>query len=66
MSEQRQTIKIDQIEYDVESLSKEAKILINNIAAVDAEISSIKTKAAIFQTARNTFSSALKTELAKV
>ncbi len=46
------TIKIDNKEYDVESLSEEAKAQLASIRFIDAEIERLKGHLAVMQTAR--------------
>jgi cell division protein ZapA (FtsZ GTPase activity inhibitor) len=46
------TIKINDEEYDVETLSDEAKNQLASIEFVDAELSRLQAKTAVLQTAR--------------
>lgn len=57
------TIKIDEIEYDVDSLSKEANEQLQNLQFVDQELARLQAKAAVLQTARSTYANALKAAL---
>ena len=61
--ENEQKITIDEKEYDVESLSDEAKTQILNMRFADQEIADVQKKLAIAQTARNTYANALREEL---
>ena len=61
--ENEQKITIDEKEYDVESLSDEAKTQILNMRIADQEIADLQRKLAIAQTARNTYANALREEL---
>ena len=58
-----QTIKINDKEYDIESLSDEAKTQILNMRIADQEVTALQQKLAIAQTARNAYSRALRIEL---
>jgi len=53
------TIKIDNKEYDVDSLSNEAKAQLVSIQFVDNEIARLQGQLAAMQTARNTYVKAL-------
>ena len=57
------TIKIDNKEYDVESLSEEAKAQLASIRFVDAEIERLKGQLAVMQTARISYAKALSNSL---
>lgn len=59
------TIKIDDKEYDVDSLSEEANKQLQNLQFVDQELAHLQAKAAVLQTARGSYASALKAELPK-
>jgi hypothetical protein len=54
------TIKINGKDYNTESLSREAKKQLQAIQATDQEISRLKVRLAIAQTARNTYGKALQ------
>jgi hypothetical protein len=58
-----QIIKINEKEYEIESLSEEAKSQIINMRIADQEVTALQQKLAIAQTARNAYSRALRTEL---
>ena len=53
------TIKIDSKEYDLDSLSSEAKAHLGSIQFVDGEIARLQGQLAAMQTARNTYGKAL-------
>lgn len=54
------TITIDNVEYDIEKLSDEAKAQIQSIQYVDAELQRLNAQAAVYQTARIAYSKNLK------
>jgi hypothetical protein len=55
-----QTIKIDDQEYDIESLSDDAKKQIISMRVADQEIIALNHKLAIAQTARNAYAAAVR------
>ena len=57
------TIKIDDKEYDVASLSDEAKNQLASIQFVDSELARLQAKVAALQTARMAYSKALQAAL---
>ena len=57
------TIKIDAKEYDVDTLSEEAKNQLASIQFVDSELARLQAKAAALQTARMAYSKALQAAL---
>ena len=57
------SITIDNIEYNLDTLSKEAKSHLANIQFVDNELARLQSTAIALQTARNTYILALKNEL---
>ena len=57
------TIKIDDKEYDVSTLSDDAKDQLTSIQFVDSELARIQAKAAALQTARMAYSKALQAAL---
>lgn len=59
------TIKIDDIEYDLDSLSAQAKEQLQNLQFVDQELARLQAKAAVLQTARSTYANMLKDALPK-
>lgn len=54
------TIKIDDFEYDLESLSEKAKAQLGSLSAVDRRIAMLQEEMAILQTARIAYGNALK------
>ena len=58
------TVTIDEKEYDVETLSEEAKGQLMSLQFVDAELQRLQAQAAILQTARVAYSKALNEALA--
>ena len=60
---QMPTIKIDNKEYDVDSLSNEAKAQLGSIQFVDNEIARLQGRLAAMQTARNAYVKALSSLL---
>ena len=57
------TIKVDNKEYDVDSLSTEAKAQLLSIQFVDNEIARLQGQLAAMQTARNAYGKALSSLL---
>lgn len=60
-----QTVTINNKEYAVESLSENARALVNNLRITDDEIRSLQQRLAITQTARTAYANALMAELPK-
>lgn len=60
-----QMIKIDEVEYDADKLSNEAKAQLMHLRIIDVENSRLQAQLAINQTARVAYVNALKAELAK-
>lgn len=58
-------VKIDDKDYDLDTLSDEAKNQLASIQFVDAELARINAQGAVLQTARNAYSHALKELLPK-
>ena len=56
-------ITIDDIEYDLESLSYNGKAQIASLQFLDAQMKKLRSEIAVYQTARNTYSKALKEAL---
>ena len=54
------TIKIDEKEYDTDTLSDEAKVQLQNVQFVDQELARLNAQAAVMQTARIAYAKALK------
>mgnify|MGYP001275047951 CR=1 FL=1 len=57
------TIKIDDVEYDSENLSENAKGQVVSLQFVQSEINRLKSQIAVYQTAAASYTSALKNEL---
>ena len=57
------TIKIDNVDYDTETLSNEAKAQLASIQFVDNEIARLQGQLAAMQTARNAYGNALSSLL---
>ena len=57
------TIKIDNQDYDLDSLSDNAKAQLQSLQFVDAELQRLSAQAAVLQTARIAYVNALKAEL---
>ena len=63
MADQPTTVNIQGVNYDLASLSQEAKLYLNQIAMIDAEIQCLNARKAIYETARNTYFSHLVAQL---
>ena len=59
------TVKIDEVEYDSDVLSEEAKQQLGMLQATDQEIARLNVVMAIAQTARIAYANALKEALPK-
>ena len=57
------TIKIDNIDYDTDKLSDEAKAQLASIQFCDQELQRLQAQAAAYQTARNAYAKALQSVL---
>jgi hypothetical protein len=57
------TIKIDNQEYNIDSLSEEAKSQLTNLHFVDSELARLNAQLAVFNTARVSYANALKSAL---
>lgn len=57
------TIKIDNADYDLDSLSEDAKAQLQSIQFVDQELAKLQMQVAAMQTARNAYVNALKAAL---
>ena len=57
------SIKIDNIDYDTDKLSDEAKAQLTSIQFVDAELARLQAQAAAIQTARMAYAKALQSAL---
>ncbi len=56
-------IKIDNIDYDLDTLSDEAKAQLTSLQFVDAELQRLTAQTAVLQTARMAYSKALQAAL---
>ena len=61
-----QKITIDDVEYNLQDLSDQAKAQLANIQFVDAQIQQLQNEWAVADTARMGYTNALKAELAKI
>lgn len=59
------TVKIDDKEYEADSLSEEANTQLQNLRFVDQELARLQGQAAVLQTARTSYANALKAALPK-
>ena len=57
------TISIDNIDYDLDTLSDEAKAQLNSLQFVDSELQRLTAQTAVLQTARMAYSKALQAAL---
>jgi hypothetical protein len=60
------TIKIDNIDYDTETLSDEAKAQLISMQFCDQELQRLQAQAAAYQTARQAYAKALQAALPTV
>lgn len=58
-------ITIDEIEYNTEDLSDNGKAQLASLQFLDVQMKKLKSEIAVYQTARSTYVSALKSELEK-
>ncbi len=61
-----QIITVDDVEYNLDSLSDNAKAQLSNIQFVDARLQQLNNEWAVSDTARIGYTNALKAELEKV
>ncbi|MDO9277494.1 MAG: DUF6447 family protein [Polaromonas sp.] len=57
------SIKIDNMDYDIDTLSAEAKAQLQSLQYCDSELARLQAQAAVLQTARMAYSTALKAAL---
>ena len=57
------TVKIDNIDYDIDTLSTEAKQLLQSLKFCEAELQRLQAQAAAYQTARQAYAKALQAAL---
>ena len=65
MSKKPQTVNIDGTEYEVDSLSDKAKVLIDHVADLDRKMASMNFQRDQIQVGRDAFFAMLKAELAE-
>jgi hypothetical protein len=56
-------ITVDGIEYNTEDLTENGKAQFASLQFLDAQMTKLKSEIAVYQTARNTYITALKAEL---
>ncbi len=56
-------IKIDEVEYNTEDLSDNGKAQLASLQFLEVQMSKLKSEIAVYQTARNSYVTALKNEL---
>ena len=56
-------ITIDEIEYNTEDLSENGKAQLASLQFLEVQMSKIRSEIAVYQTARNAYTAALKAEL---
>jgi DNA repair ATPase RecN len=59
------TIRIDEMDYELEQLSDEVRAQLTSMQFVDGELVRLQAKVAAMQTARNAYANALKDLLAQ-
>ncbi len=57
------TVTIDNREYDLDTLSEDARAQLQSLQFVNAELARLQAQAAVLQTARSAYSQALKKAL---
>ena len=60
------TIKIDNQDYDLDTLSSDARAQLTSLQFVDAELARLQAQAAVLQTARIAYAKALQAALPSV
>lgn len=63
MSEPVATVNIQGVNYDLASLSQEARVFLSQINLIDQELQRLTARKAIYETARNTYVSHLLAHL---
>lgn len=63
MADEKQTVSIDETDYNLADLSDEARQQLANLRVADQEIERLNAQLAIAQTARNTYARALAEQL---
>ena len=62
----KQTVKIDDVDYDLNDLSENAKAQLANLQFVDTQLMQLNNELAVSDTARIGYLAALKNELASL
>ena len=62
----KQTVKIDEVDYDLNDLSENAKAQLANLQFVDTQLMQLNNELAVSDTARIGYLAALKNELASL
>jgi hypothetical protein len=63
MNQDMNVIKIDNVEYDIDKFSDEAKTQLLSLQFCDQELTRLQAQSAALQTARQAYANALKTSL---
>ncbi len=58
-------ITVDEIEYNTEDLSENGKAQLASLQFLEVQMNKIKSEIAVYQTARNSYVAALKSEIEK-
>ena len=58
-------ITVDDIEYNTEDMSEHGKAQLASLQFLEVQMSKLKAEIAVYETARNSYSAALKAELEK-
>ena len=66
MDETNKTVRIDDVDYNIDELSEEAKKLITTLQFVDQQLNQLQNEFAVSDTARIGYLNALQKELPKV
>ena len=66
MDETNKTVRIDDVDYNIDELSEEAKKLITTLQFVDQQLNQLQNEFAVSDTARIGYLNALQKELAKI
>ena len=66
MDETNKTVRIDDVDYNIDELSEEAKKLITTLQFVDQQLNQLQNEFAVSDTARIGYLNALQKELPKI
>jgi len=66
VDETNKTVRIDDVDYNIDELSEEAKKLITTLQFVDQQLNQLQNEFAVSDTARIGYLNALQKELAKI